>query len=252
MLQTALYWEDIGANLAHFEEKIFNLSQNVDIIVLPEMFNTGFSLNADTLAEPENLYTSKWMIQMARQTNALVCGSFMIKKDRNYYNRFYAVDAKGVLARYDKVHLFSLTYEDKIFTRGQEKVVFQYKSWNICPVICYDLRFPLLMRNKTNNDSYQYDLLLVVANWPSARIKAWQHLLAARAVENSIYSLGVNIVGKDGRGFEYNGHSLAFSPYAEPLNSLEETDSDIYITLSAGLLNTYRQKYPFLKDEKLV
>ena len=251
LIQTNLHWEDIGANLGMFEEKIWQLKSPVDLIILPEMFNTGFSMNAHQFAEPMNSRTMKWMKQMAAQTKAVVTGSLMIKEDQKFFNRLIWMEPNGTWDQYDKKHTFKLTGENEIYTSGDKKIIKVLKNWKVCPLICYDLRFPVWSRNRVtiNEDQIlpEYDLLIYVSNWPASRSHAWATLLKARAIENSCYTIGSNILGKDGRGFVYEGSTLVCSPL-EVLQDLKNEDTVSIINLSYEQLIDYRIKYPFLLD----
>ncbi|MDX2189156.1 MAG: nitrilase family protein [Bacteroidota bacterium] len=252
LIQSALHWEDSTANLAMFEEKIWGLKQPADLIVLPEMFNSGFTSNKEKLAETINGRTWKWMKQMAQQTGAAITGSFIIKVDGNYYNRLVWYQPDNQVYYYDKHYLFSYTGEDKLFVKGKERVIINWKGWNICPLICYDLRFPVWSRNAVVDNQYAYDLLLYVANWPASRDSAWQHLLHARAIENSCITIGVNIVGTDGRGLNYIGNSLICDPLSNDLAQGGDKETTIEYTLQKSTIDDYRLKFPFLKDEDIL
>lgn len=250
LLQYDIVWEDIQANLAHIEENIAEIEGAIDLLILPEMFQTGFTMNAEKLAEPMNGHTTKWMKHLAKRIHAMVCGSIICKVDSQFYNRFLWVDWLGNIDFYDKKHLFSLQKEDQIYQPGKKNIIKNIHGWNIIPQICYDLRFPESCRNLIDAaGNYQYDLALYVANWPSVRDYAWNQLLAARAIENSCYSIGLNRIGKDGRGFSHSGNSVVCSPL-EVLSRSGSEASTMVITLSRSYLEEYRSKYPFLADRK--
>ncbi len=247
LIQAQLFWEDISANLAMFEEKIWQINGKTDLIVLPEMFSTGFTMNASKLAEPMNSTTFRWMKQMASQTDAAIVGSFVAREGTSYFNRLIFMQPNGKYYQYDKRHLFKLTGEHEVYHEGNKKLIVNWRDWNLCPLVCYDLRFPVWSRNKVVNNVYDYDALIYVANWPSSRSAAWETLLRARAIENSCYTIGSNIVGKDGRGFFYKGVSMI----SGPLEILYKAEDEISITnhqLIKGELIDYRIKYPFLND----
>ncbi len=244
LLQTALYWESKEANLAMFEEKIWELPPNVDLIVLPEMFNTGFSMQNLALAEPMNLTTFKWMKQQAAQTKAVVVGSFMVVEDGHYFNRLVWMEPDGSYATYDKRHLFRMMHEDEKYTAGTKILVKTWKGWNICPMVCYDLRFPVWSRNR----ELQYDVLLYIANWPRPRLNAWDTLLQARAIENLAYCVGVNRVGNDGNGVPFEGHSAAIDFKGNPIEHLGKTERTVVVTLSKTELEAFREKFPVHLD----
>jgi omega-amidase len=244
LIQSPLHWESASANRAMFEEKIWQLNNTVDVIVLPEMFTTGFTMNAKALAEPMNLHTTKWMKQMAAHAKASVCGSFIVQVDGVFYNRFLWMNADGTFQTYDKKHLFRMAGEDEVYGSGTEKIIVRYKGWNICPFICYDLRFPVWSRNRKNG----YDVLLYVANWPEPRANAWNTLLRARAIENASYAIGVNRVGIDGIGIPYAGDSAAVDFKGQDMLNMKNIEGVGYVTLSMKDLIDYREKFPVWKD----
>lgn len=239
LLQSDIYWHEIGANLAMFEEKIWQIEGAVDVIVLPEMFQTGFTMEHEGLAEPMNFTTFKWMKQMAAQRNAAVCGSYIVKEEGQVFNRLLWMQPDGQYFSYDKRHLFRMANEHEHFNMGSKRLVVEWRGWKICPMVCYDLRFPVWARNV----NLEYDLLLYVANWPAVRVNAWDTLLEARAIENVSYSVGLNRVGKDGVGIEYNGHSAAYSPKGEQL-LFSENQEILMIELSSEDLKGFREKFP--------
>jgi predicted amidohydrolase len=248
LVQTDLHWQDKTANLALLEEKIWSLKNTCDLIVLPEMFATGFSMESALLAEPMNLQVHKWMKQLAAQTGSIITGTVIISEGRNYYNRLLWVLPDGTTQHYDKRHLFRMANEDASFTSGTELPIFSLKGWKICPQICYDLRFPIWARNHWNSGNAAYDLLFYVASWPAARISAWDTLLPARAIENLSYAIGVNRVGIDGNQIAYTGHSAAYDFKGERLVDLGEKDQIQVVTLSRSSLEEYRSKFPAWKD----
>lgn len=250
LLQSDLYWEEIDANLAAFEEKIWQIGQSTDVIVLPEMFTTGFTMNVESLGEMMNMRTFKWMRQMADQTGALILGSFISKVHDRYFNRLLWMEPGGNYKTYDKRHLFRMAGEHKIFSSGESLLVGEWRGWRICPLICYDLRFPVWSRNTYDllAKRLNYDLLIYVANWPTARVEAWSSLLKARAIENLSYVVGVNRVGTDGNGIEYNGSSAIISPKGEVIFSSEGVEAIKTIELNAHSLQAFRDKFPAFYD----
>ncbi len=248
LVQTDLHWQDKTANLALLEEKIWSLKNTCDLIVLPEMFATGFSMESALLAEPMNLQVHKWMKQLAAQTGSVITGTVIISEGGNYYNRLLWVMPDGTTQHYDKRHLFRMANEDASFAPGEQLPIFSLKGWKICPQICYDLRFPVWARNHWNNGNAAYDLLFYVASWPAARISAWDTLLPARAIENLSYCLGVNRVGIDGNQIAYTGHSAAYDFKGERLVDLGEKDQIQVVSLSRSSLEEYRSKFPAWKD----
>lgn len=246
LIQSDLHWEDIDANLASFEEKIWQIGQDTDVIVLPEMFTTGFTMNAAKHAEHMNMRTFKWMRQMADQTGALILGSFIATVHERYFNRLLWMEPGGNHKTYDKRHLFRMAGEQKVYAAGESLLVGTWKGWRICPLICYDLRFPVWSRNTYDATSRRlnYDLLIYVANWPTVRIDAWDALLKARAIENLSYVVGVNRVGMDGNGVDHNGHSTLVSPKGETIFISEGTESIKTLEVNANSLNAFRDRFP--------
>ena len=249
LIQANLYWEQIDANLAMFEEKLWSIEQQVDLIVLPEMFTTGFSMSASTLSEPPGGKTFKWMRQLAKIKDAAIVGSYIIKENGNFYNRLYFVLPDGSSEFYDKKHLFTLAGEEKTYTAGDERKVLKFRGWRIKPMICYDLRFPVWARSKKKEGIiHEYDLLLYVANWPDARIDAWDTLLKARAIENISYCAGVNRTGTDGYPKDYPGHSALYAYDGKTLSFSQKKEDILLSTLSAADLSGFRERFNFQKD----
>lgn len=248
LVQTDLYWKDRTANLAMLEEKIMNLDQKVDLVILPEMFSTGFTMDAAEVAEPMNFTTTKWMRQMAAQTQAVITGSLVIKEEGKFYNRLLWVSPDGTVNKYDKRHLFRMADEDAHYSMGIQREVFPLKGWKIFPQICYDLRFPVWSRNTVEDDELEYDLIFYVASWPSPRIGAWDILLQARAVENLSYAIGVNRIGKDGNAIPYSGHSAVYNFKGETLVYSDDEENVLFATLDHKALIEYREKFPAWKD----
>ena len=250
IIQSDLHWEDIGANLASFEEKIWRIGQSTDVIILPEMFTTGFTMKANKLAEHMNMRTFKWMKQMADQTGALILGSFIANVHDRFYNRLLWMEPGGTFKTYDKRHLFRMAEEQQIYAQGESLLIGHWKGWRICPLICYDLRFPVWSRNRWNPSlkKLSYDLLVYVANWPMVRSNAWEALLPARAIENLSYAVGVNRVGIDGNGIEYNGQSSIIGPKGDSIFKVEGIESIKTIELSSNALQAYRDRFPAYLD----
>lgn len=240
LIQSNLHWQNPEANLAMFEEKIWQIDGKTDLIILPEMFNTGFTMNAAAVAEPMNLTTFKWMKQQAAQTGAAVTGSYIVKEGSNFFNRLIWMFPNGQYQAYDKRHLFRMANEHHTFTGGNTRTIINWKGWKLCPMICYDLRFPVWSRNI----ALDYDCLFYVANWPAARSSAWNILLQARAVENLAYCIGVNRVGKDGNDIPYNGCSAAIDPKGQRIFYQEDEEVIQTIELSYSELQRYRKKFP--------
>jgi predicted amidohydrolase len=235
------------------EGKIAGLQGLTDLVVLPEMFSTGFSMNAEALAETMEGPTVTWMREMAQKLNAAVAGSFICRDGGSYYNRLVFMRPEGQFEFYDKKHLFSLTGENEHFTPGRKRLVVEWRGWRICPLICYDLRFPAWSRNTMGSfigglNPY-YDLLIYVANWPSKRAHHWRSLLTARAIENQSFVAGVNIAGKDGNQFEYTGDSAVVDYSGQPLIQIPDGNEAVHtLTLSLEDLHAFRQQLPFLAD----
>ncbi|MFN8354593.1 MAG: amidohydrolase [Spirosomataceae bacterium] len=240
LIQSALYWENPTANLAMFEEKIAQLSSPTDLIILPEMFNTGFTMNTEAVGEPMNLTTTKWMKQMAAQTGAVITGSFIVKEGGLAYNRLVWMQPNGQFDYYDKRHLFRMAGEHHHFAAGTRRLIQTLKGWQICPLICYDLRFPVWSRNVNR----QYDLLLYVANWPEARSQAWKALLQARAIENLSYVIGVNRVGQDGKGLPYSGDSVIHNFVGDRLFECQHDEVIHTQTLDYEAMRAFRERFP--------
>jgi len=250
LIQSELHWEDIEANLSTFEEKIWQISGSTDVIVLPEMFTTGFTMAAPKMAEHMNMRTFKWMKNMADQTGALMLGSYIVTVHDRYYNRLLWMEPGANFKTYDKRHLFRMANEHKIYSPGESLLVAQWKNWRICPLVCYDLRFPVWSRNRWEAALKRpsYDVAVYVANWPTARIDAWDTLLKARAIENLSYVVGVNRVGQDGNGIEYNGHSAVISPKGEVIFSNEGVEAIRTLELNANSLSAFRDRFPAYLD----
>lgn len=245
LFQSALFWEDIAANLSAFEQKMEAISPgSTDVILLPEMFTTGFSMkNVANLAETAQGLTFEWLQKMANKHKAVVSGSFMVKENGKFYNRLLWMRPDGNFAHYDKKHLFSMAKEQEFFSPGTTKTLVDYNGWKICPMICYDLRFPTWLRNKQ-----AYDLLYFVANWPESRSAHWRSLLQARAIENQAYVVGVNRVGKDGNGVPHSGDSMVIAPDGKIIAHLSQTEQIHQVSLAPESIEITRRHMPFLKD----
>lgn len=245
LIQSDLKWENKKSNLENFSEKIKPLAGKTEIVALPEMFNTGFSMHTRDLAEPMDGESVEWMKKTAKENRIILTGSLMIRDGEQYFNRLIWMQPDGQMGIYDKRHLFSYAKENEAFQSGESKFIASVKGWKIRPVICYDLRFPVWCRQKPNEP---YDVLLVVANWPESRIVAWKTLLQARAIENQCYVVAVNRVGEDGNRIIYNGASCVVNPEGKFLY-LGENKEDIFnIALRRDELNQVRDTFPFLKD----
>lgn len=244
-VQAALHWEDKSKNLKMFETMFENI-EKTDLIVLPEMFNTGFSMNAEQLAESHDGETINWMIAMSKSLNTAICGSLIIKENNHYYNRLVFIAPDTQIQFYDKQHLFSMGEEDKHYTAGKESMIVKYLGWKINLLICYDLRFPEIIRNSKTNP---YDLAIVIASWPDKRVEHWDVLLRARAIENQSYVIGVNRTGFDINEVYHSGHTQVIHPFGNILYISDETEINT-IVLSNKELLLNRRAFPFLKDIK--
>ena len=247
-LQSILHWHDPEVNKSHIAQFLDNQQVDTDILILPEMFTTGFSMEAPALAEAEEGKSLEWMQTIALKYDCLLVGSIIIHENGAYFNRLLAVDKNGILARYNKRHLFRMANEHIVYQAGIEKVIFEYKGWRICPQICYDLRFPVWSRNPVSEDGYAYDLLIYVANWPAMRAKHWVNLLTSRAIENQSYVVGVNRVGKDGNDLPYSGNSAIIDYMGEKMAYLEDKEGLLNATITYENMNKWRNKFPIWKD----
>lgn len=243
IIQSDIIWENIDENLIMFSEKIEKIN-NADIIVLPEMFNTGFSMNSKLLAESTNSKSVNWLKEIAKNKNSVIVASLIIKEKDNYYNRLFWIEPNGTYKYYNKRHLFRMANEHNYYTHGTDELIINYKGWRIKPLICYDLRFPVWSRNKNN-----YDLLIYVANWPERRAEPWKILLKARAIENQAYVVGVNRVGTDGNGVVFSGDSAAIDPYGKIISNINpHEDKFEIIKINLSELNNFREKFPVNLD----
>ena len=244
-VQTALRWHDAAANRAHFDQLLTGLGQPTDLIVLPEMFTTGFSMDAAGQAETMQGNTVAWLRATAARHQAVVTGSVIIEENGGHYNRLLWVRPDGSLSSYDKRHLFTLAGEQHTYTPGGTRLVEEWRGWRICPLVCYDLRFPVWSRNQPHAP---YDLILYVANWPAIRRTAWITLLRARAIENVACALGVNRVGRDDAGHEYRGDSALLDAQGNYLLEAESEDGMFTHTLRRDDLDGFRARFAALND----
>ncbi|MFT6210071.1 MAG: putative amidohydrolase [Bacteroidia bacterium] len=244
--QQPLAWEDKQTNLQFWEEKLRPLKGQTDLIVFPEMFTTGFTMNVLELAESMDGPTITWIRDLSEEIGATITGSVIIEEDGKFYNRMLWANPDGSFTWYDKRHLFSFANEDRFFTAGSERKIIEKDDWKFMPQVCYDLRFPVFSRNLKSD---RYDVLIYVANWPAARSSAWRSLLVARAHENQCYVIGVNRVGTDGKGIEYDGSSLVVSPKGDILSSFDKGEEAIEtISLSRTDLDNFCAKFRPLDD----
>ena len=252
-IQADLVWEDKAANLDRFREKIEALSSEVELVILPEMFTTGFSMSPQTLAETADGETIAWMKQLSQDRNIVIVGSMIAKENDSYFNRLICMLPTGSYGIYDKRHLFSFAGEENHYSAGNKRLIASMKGWKINLQICYDLRFPVWARqqmkvSETEEIIPEYDMLVYVANWPERRVNAWRTLLCARAMENQCYVIGVNRVGNDGNGIYHNGSTMIIGPLGEVLYHAVDEEDICEMTLSKEELKDIRNKFSFLKD----
>jgi omega-amidase len=247
LVQTDLVWEDRQQNRQRLEEKIRSIS-NSQVVVLPEMFSTGFSMRPEELAEPMSGETVTWMKNLAASKKMILTGSVIIEEGGKYYNRLIWMLPNGQSGYYNKRHLFAYAEEDKHYTAGQERLIASVNGWKINLLVCYDLRFPVWSRQSPRVEGFEYDVLVYVANWPEKRSLAWRSLLRARAIENQCYVIGVNRVGTDGKGIAYNGGSTVIDPLGEILYEKLSEEDVFTITLDKEELNSIRERFPFRAD----
>ncbi|HEX7012904.1 MAG TPA: amidohydrolase [Steroidobacteraceae bacterium] len=247
LVQADLAWEDAAANRRQLERLLEPHEGRSDLVVLPEMFATGFSMSPEKVAEPMNGPSFEWMRNTAGRLGAVLAGSLAIEEGGRYFNRFIWMRPDGSYETYDKRHLFRLAGEDASYEPGEAKLIVQLGAWRVCPMVCYDLRFPVWSRNLFGTDS-AYEVLLYVANWPAPRHNAWQTLLRARAIENLSYCIGVNRVGTDGKGLRYRGGSVAIDFLGRELTPESEEQGVATATLDLAALEEFRRKFPFHVD----
>jgi omega-amidase len=244
IIQSDLFWEDKQSNFRGLEKIITPLYNKTDIIILPEMFNTGFSMNTRQLAESPLSETYGWMKDTALKGNFGICGSYIVKEDHKFFNRWVFVSPQKEFWYYDKRHLFSMGGEDKFFSAGKEGLIFSFRGVRIRPSICYDLRFPVWSRNRG-----EYDLMICASNWPESRNEVWNTLLKARAIENQCYVAGANRLGTDGKGLVYCGESAIIDPYGQIIESANiNEETSITGEISMTELSDFRKKFPVLND----
>jgi omega-amidase len=261
-IQSSLHWEDKQANLAMFEKKILGIAEKTEIVILPEMFSTGFSMKPEQLAEQMDGETVRWMQKISAQKRIILTGSIIIEDEGNYFNRLIWMLPNGQFGFYDKRHLFAYANEHEYYTPGQKRLIASVKGWKINLIVCYDLRFPIWCRQSrtkivqgdpTEEElmepiAPEYDLLICVANWPERRNHAWKTLLQARAIENQVYVVGVNRVGNDGNNIYHSGDTLIADAMGQVLYTRGNEEDIFTITLQKDTLEEVRQKLPFLED----
>jgi omega-amidase len=255
LVQATLFWEDPESNLSHLEKLIGSEKTGTDLIVLPEMFTTGFTMQPEKHAAPHHGVWLDWIRKMARSKNAVITGSLSVRDSGKYYNRLYWVSPEGSAAFYDKRHLFRMGGEQQHYTAGDKRIITNLEGWNFLPQVCYDLRFPVWSRNRFTGDrntgvgTYEYDALIYVANWPSVRSNAWRQLLIARAIENQCYVIAVNRTGHDGNNIGHSGDSVVINHLGETVLALnDEPDVIRSCELDRPALDAYRQRFPATAD----
>ncbi|HEX8314467.1 MAG TPA: amidohydrolase [Flavisolibacter sp.] len=249
LVQTALHWENKVANLQMLGEKIMNIRDKTQVVLLPEMFSTGFSMKPEELAETMEGETVQWMKTLASRKKIILAGSVIVKEENYYYNRFIWMLPNGTYGFYNKRHLFAFAGEDKHYTAGIERFIASVNGWKVNLQVCYDLRFPAWARQQFDEEkNFEYDALIYVANWPERRSHAWKTLLQARAIENQCYVIGVNRVGEDGNGIYHSGDSMVIDPLGEVLYHKKDEEDIFTITLNKDDLQNVREKFQFWRD----
>lgn len=255
LVQTALHWENKEANLKMFEEKINGIDQTTHVVILPEMFSTGFSMKPEQLAENMGGATVTWMKEMAASKKIIVAGSIIIEQNGNHFNRLIWMLPNGQYGFYDKRHLFAFAEENKHYTAGTQRLIASVNGWKLNLMVCYDLRFPVWARQQFlspsgegRDNAFEYDVLIYTANWPEKRNTAWKTLLRARAIENQCYVIGVNRVGNDGNNIYHSGDSMIIDPLGEILYHKEHDEEVFTIELSKNHLQETRERFQFWRD----
>lgn len=244
IFQGYLFWENINKNLQNIELRLSSIREKTELIILPEMFTTGFTMNAAALAEPMGGKSMQWMHKIAVKYDAVVTGSLIIKENNKFYNRLIWMRPNGTYEHYDKRHLFALGKEHETYTAGDKRIIVELNGWKICPVICYDLRFPVWLRNVGG----EYDLLLIVANWPERRALHWRTLIPARAIENQAYVVAVNRVGHDGNEVYHSGDSNCIDPNGKVIYYKRDEEDMYTFSIVGDEIEKIRRAMPFLKD----
>ncbi|HOF17080.1 MAG TPA: nitrilase-related carbon-nitrogen hydrolase [Bacteroidales bacterium] len=248
LIQSDICWKEVETNLLHYRNILQNLDKKPNVLIFPEMFNTGFAVDTTLLAETIDGQSVHFLKECAKKYDAAVVASLALQENNDYFNALLWVTPDDCIQRYDKRHLFSIASESELFTAGKSSLLVEYKGWKFMPLICYDLRFPIWSRNKRNNNDLAYDCLIYIANWPSGRIGVYKTLLAARAIENQSYAIGVNRVGKDGNHLVYNGQSQAVNFFGQVIAQAGEKEQILSVTLSKDDLDNYRKRFPVYLD----
>jgi omega-amidase len=247
-IQSNLFWEDKQANMQMLQQKIDSITDKTEIVILPEMFTTGFSMQPELFAETMDGETMEWMKMVSNKNGIVLTGSVMIEDEGKYFNRLIWMLPNGQFGYYDKRHLFGYGEEDKHYSSGNKRLIASVKGWKINLQVCYDLRFPVWARQQPKHGAPEYDVLIYVANWPERRSHAWKTLLCARAIENQCYVIGVNRVGDDAKNIHYSGNSLVIDPMGQVLYHMADEEDINTITLSKEKLEEVRTRFPFLND----
>jgi predicted amidohydrolase len=249
LVQADLAWKDQEANLQRFTSVLDGIGDNPELIVLPEMFPTGFVVDPEGYAETMDGHSIGWLREQSKQRSCVITGSVIIREGDGFYNRLIWMRPDGTFSFYDKRHLFSLANEHRKFSKGKERIITELHGWRFLPLICYDLRFPVWSRNRFTGGSYEYDCLVYIANWPSPRNHAWKSLLVGRAIENLSYVIGVNRVGQDGNGQNHTGDSAVVDPMGNALAAIAPGQESVAtVRLSAAMLSQTRSKLGFGQD----
>ncbi len=248
LLQSDIFWEDAEKNLAHFSSLVDDIREPVDLVVLPEMFSTGFTVNTGKCAETMNGPSMHFLKETAGKRNCMVVGSLLIGEETVFYNRLVCMSPDGTFRTYNKRHLFRLSEEYKVVRAGDKKIIVQKGDWHFLPLVCYDLRFPVWSKNTYRNGKHEYDFLVYPSNWPQSRSYVWRSLLIARAMENQSYVIGVNRIGTDGYGIRYSGNSMVVDPKGIIVAEAGDKEEILQATLSMEELNLYRESTKFGLD----
>ncbi len=244
LIQSDLVWENARANLNHFDRLLNEIKEKIDLILLPEVFNTGFPVDPEKFAETTDGPTMKWLKEKSNQLNCTIAGSILLKKAAGYFNTLISMNSDGTYDQYSKRHVFHLGDEADTITPGNKRIIIKLKNWKIRPMVCYDLRFPVWSKNTYSNETFEYDLLFYVANWPASRAYPWKQMLISRAIENQAYVIGVNRIGKDGVGNDYSGDSMLIDPKGQILKTLKPNQEEIAIVkISYKSLIDFRNKF---------
>lgn len=247
LIQTDIIWENISANLKRYEDNYLSkmAPSKIDLVLFPELFSTGFSMETEKLAEKMDGSTINWMTKWAKKLDTQIGGSLIIKENNNYFNRFVIVSKNGIESHYDKKHLFRMGEENNHFTAGDNRIIHHLKGWKILLQVCYDLRFPVYSRNQIFNNEKEYDAVIYVANWPEVRSTIWTTLMQARAIENQAYCIGLNRIGKDGNGINHSGNSAVIDPWGNTISSIESfVENSTTFELDHNIITSITSRFP--------